>query len=192
MLKFWLGFLIAVVVIFVGGFLYVRFGLVDPRADIPINSLEATVAMPSLDAAVERRAPNIKNPIETTDANLIAGMKVYQANCAVCHGDINHPHGTLADSLYPRAPQFVEDAPDMPENQNYYIIQHGIRLSGMPGWKPVLSDQEIWQVTTFLSHMDKLPPQVSDAWKAAAGGAATGTSLSHPSSSTMDKKMHMQ
>lgn len=190
MLKFWLGFLIAVVVIFVGGFFYVRFGLVDPRADIPINSLEATVAMPSLDAAVERRAPDIRNPIEATDANLIAGMKVYQANCAVCHGDINHPHGMLADSLYPRAPQFVEDAPDMPENQNFYIIQHGIRLSGMPAWKPVLSDQEIWQVTTFLSHMDQLPPQVSEQWKSVAGGATEENPSSHPPS--MNPNMPMR
>lgn len=180
MLKFWLGFLIAVVVIFVGGFFYVRFGLVDPRADIPINSLEAGLAMPSLDAAVERREPNIKNPIEPNDANLIAGMKVYQANCAVCHGDINHPHGMLADSLYPRAPQFVEDAPDMPENQNYYIIEHGIRLSGMPAWKNVLDDQQMWQVTTFLRHMDRLPPDVSTQWKNAAGTTGQQPQLNAP------------
>lgn len=186
MRKFWLGFVIAVVIIFVGGFLYVRLGFVDPRADIAIDHLERDLAMPSLDAAVDRRAPDIKNPIEANDANLIAGMKVYQTNCASCHGDIHHPHGQLADSFYPRAPQFVEDAPDMPENQNFYIIQHGVRLSGMPAWKPVLNDQQMWQVTTFLSHMDKLPPQVSDAWKAMAGGS--GDETSSPHSSTMDMK----
>src|SRR5487761_289476 len=38
-------------------------------------------------------------------------------------------------------------------DQNFYIIQHGIRLSGMPAWKQSLSDQQIWQLTTFLSHM---------------------------------------
>jgi mono/diheme cytochrome c family protein len=97
-------------------------------------------------------------------------MKVYQTNCASCHGDIHQPHGTFADVLYPRAPQFVEDAPDMPENQNFYIIQHGVRLSGMPAWKRILNDQQIWQVTTFLSHMDKLPHQVATEWKTAAEG----------------------
>lgn len=189
MRKFWLGFVIAVVIVFlgfVGGFLYVRFGFVDPRADIEIGHLERDLAMPSLDAAVDRRAPDVKNPIEANDANLIAGMKVYQANCASCHGDIHHPHGQLADSFYPRAPQFVEDPPDMPENQNFYIIQHGVRLSGMPAWKPVLNDQQMWQVTTFLSHMDKLPAQVSDAWKTMAGGS--GNETSSPHSSTMDMK----
>lgn len=179
MRKFWLGLVIGIVALFVAGIFYVRFGFVNPRADIEVGHLERDLAMPSLDAAVDRLAPDIKNPIEANDANLIAGMKVYQANCASCHGDIQHPHGTLADSLYPRAPQFVEDAPDMPENQNFYIIEHGIRLSGMPAWKPVLSEQQMWQVTTFLSHMDKLPPNVSQEWKNAAGGTTSQPPLSN-------------
>jgi mono/diheme cytochrome c family protein len=70
----------------------------------------------------------------------------------------------------------------MPENQNFYIIQHGIRLSGMPAWKQTLSEQEMWQVTTFLSHMDKLPPQISDEWKAVAGSATNENSSSQPPS----------
>lgn len=170
MRNFWIGALTGIVVVALAGFSYVRFGFVDSRADIPINPLEQKIAMPSLDASVERRAPDIKNPIDSNDATLIAGMRIYQTNCAGCHGDVNHPRGALADALYPRPPQFVEDAPDMPENQNFYIIQHGIRLSGMPAWKQSLSDQQMWQVTTFLSHMDKLAPAVSDQWNVAAGG----------------------
>ena len=192
MRKVFLGFVIAVVVVLGAGFLCVRFGLMDPRADIPVNSLERRIAMPSLDAAVDRRAPDVQNPVQPTDANLIAGMKVYQTNCASCHGDIHQPHGMLADALYPRAPQFVEDTPDMPENQNFYIIQHGIRLSGMPAWKQVLNEQEMWQVTAFLSHMDKLPPQVSGAWKAVAGSSPNENSSSATSKMDMKDKNSMK
>lgn len=192
MRKVFLGFVIAVVVVLGAGFFCVRFGLMDPRADIPVNSLERRIAMPSLDAAVDRRAPEVQNPVQPTDANLIAGIKVYQTNCASCHGDIHHPHGMLADALYPRAPQFVEDTADMPENQNFYIIQHGIRLSGMPAWKQVLDEQEMWQVTAFLSHMDKLPPQVSDAWKAVAGSSPNGNSRSGASKMDMKDKNSMK
>ncbi len=172
MRKFLLGFITAVLVALLAAFLCIRFGLMDPRADIPVNALEQKIAMPALDAAIDRRAPKTRNPVEPTDANLIAGMKIYQTNCASCHGDINHPHGMFAEALYPRPPQFVEDAPDMPENQNFYIIEHGIRLSGMPAWKQSLSEPEMWRVTTFLSHMDKLPPLVSEQWKTAAGKGA--------------------
>ncbi len=181
MRDFVLGFLAAVFVGALAIFLYVRLGLVDPRADIPVNGLERKIAMPSLDASVERRAPKSMNPISPTDANLIAGMKIYQANCAGCHGDIDHPRAALADALYPRAPQFVEDAPDMLAYQNFYIVQHGIRLSGMPAWGQSLSEQQMWQVTMFLSHMDRLPAEVSEQWKAEAGAAA-GSPAPAPSS----------
>jgi mono/diheme cytochrome c family protein len=171
MIKFLLGFVLGVLVVLLGGYCYVRGGFVDPRADTEVGLLERKMAMPSLDAALDRHAPDAQNPIQPTDANLTAGMTIYQTNCANCHGDIHHLHGMFADALYPRAPQFVEDAPDMPENQNFYIIQHGVRLSGMTAWKQTLTEQEVWQVTTFLSHMDKLSPQVTTAWKTAAGGS---------------------
>jgi mono/diheme cytochrome c family protein len=185
MFKFLLGFAIAVVVVLTVGFCFVRLGFVDPRADRPVGWLESRIAMPSLDAAVDRRAPEAQNPIQPTVENLIAGMKIYQSNCAGCHGDIQHPHAEFGDAFYPRSPQFVQDAPDMPENQNLYIIQHGVRLSGMPAWNGTLSAQEIWQVTTFLSHMDKLPPQVSAAWKTAAGTVGANSS---PDASTLHQK----
>jgi hypothetical protein len=126
MTKFFLGFATGVVVIVGTAFCFVRFGFVDPRADIPVNSLESAISMPSLDSAIDRRASEARNPIFPTDDNLIAGMKIYPTNCSSCHGDVNHPHGTFADALYPRAHQFVEDVPDMPENENSYIVQHGI------------------------------------------------------------------
>ena len=133
--------------------------------------------MPALDASVDRRPPEAKNPIPATAVNLIAGMKLYQANCASCHGDIQRPDGMFADGFYPREPQFVEDAPDMPENQNFYIIQHGVRLSGMPAWDKILTQEQMWQLTTFLSQMDKLPPQVAAQWKQliAAGGSVSSS-----------------
>lgn len=194
MIRILIGLLFGIVVVLIAAFCYVRFGFVDPRADANIGALETKIAMPALDASVERRAPKIQNPLQPTEENLIAGMNIYQGTCAECHGDIQHPHDQFGDSFYPRAPQFVEDAPDMPENQNFYIIQHGVRLSGMPAWAKVLDERKIWQVTTFLSHMDKLPPSVSDAWKTAAK-ATDHTSVSNSGADTvpdkkMDKPMH--
>ena len=173
MLKFIVGLLVGIIIVLLVAFIYIRFGFADPRADIPVGTLEAKIAMPSLDAAVDRRAPEAHSPMQATDDNLLAGMKIYQVNCASCHGDILHPRSVLADALYPRAPQFLQDAPDMPENQNFYIIQHGIRLSGMPAWKGALNDNEVWQVTTFLSHMDRLSPDVTTNWKNAAREATS-------------------
>ena len=171
--KFVFGFIAGLVVALLGIFLWVRLGFVNPRADVPVSALEKYVAMPSLDAAEDRHAPEVRNPLQPTDDNLIAGMKVYETNCASCHGDTRRLDGMFPDALYPRAPLFVKDAPDMPENQNFYIIDHGVRLTGMPAWQKVLNEQDIWQVTTYLSYMDKLPPEVLAQWQADAGAAET-------------------
>jgi mono/diheme cytochrome c family protein len=52
----------------------------------------------------------------------------------------------------------MHDMADMPEHQNFYIIQHGIRWTAMPGWKSILNEQQTWQLVTFLSQMHNLPP----------------------------------
>ena len=174
MIRLLIGFLLGIALTLLVAFCYVRYGFVDPRADAEVGSLESKIAMPALDAAVDRRASDAKNPVQPTDENLTAGMNIYQQNCAECHGDIQCRQNPFGASFYPRAPQFLEDAPDMPENQNFYIIQHGVRLSGMPAWGPSLDDQKIWKLTTFLSHMGKLPPSVSAAWKTVASAPETG------------------
>lgn len=66
----------------------------------------------------------------------------------------------------------------------------------MPAWKQALNEQQMWQVTTFLSHMDKLPPQVSAAWKSATGGSQdedssrTGLKMETKDKGSMAMPMH--
>lgn len=137
--------------------LFVFMGFVNMRADKPPSKMETALAGHAMDASVARAAPKLTNPVTADEASLVAGARVYRDHCALCHGDPAHPKSPLADSLNPPAPQFATDMADMPEDQNFYILQHGIRWTGMPGWKNVLSEQQVWQTVTFLSHMDKLP-----------------------------------
>ncbi|MDE3153418.1 MAG: cytochrome c [Gemmatimonadota bacterium] len=166
MRAFVLGFVAATILIPAAAVTYVRLGFVDPRADIPVSAIEQRIAMPSLDASVERRAPRGAFDRDASDTALVAGMKTYEAHCASCHGDGARPDAALATALYPRPPQFVREAPDMPAHENFYIIKHGIRMSGMPAWGHVLSDREMRELTAFLSHMDRLPAPVDSDWKA--------------------------
>jgi mono/diheme cytochrome c family protein len=140
------------------GLLFALMGFVSMRADNPPSKLETTVAGHAMDASVARAAPKLANPVTADEVSLAAGARLYRDHCTLCHGDPAHPKSPLADSLNPPAPQFMNDMADMPENQNFYIVQHGIRWTAMPGWKNVLSERQIWQTVTFLSHMHELPP----------------------------------
>ena len=174
-MKFVLGCVVTLLVIFGGAYLFVHLGLVSFRADEAPGSFEQKIAMQALDASTDRHASSLKNPIQPTDANLIAGVQLYKSSCAGCHGDPSRPQSPEAHAFYPPVPQFMQDAPDMPDNSNFYIIKHGIKWTGMPGWENKLSDDDIWKVTTFLSQMTKLPPAVDQEWKSANARASATT-----------------
>jgi mono/diheme cytochrome c family protein len=146
-------------------------GMINIVADQPSSRLERRMAGTALDASVEKRAANLKNPLEATDSNLLEGMHIYVQNCAGCHGSPKEPESVFGSSFNPHAPQFMKSTPDMPDNQNFYITKHGVRLTGMPAWGKLFNDDQLWKVATFLSHMDKLPPAIDQEWRTSSAAA---------------------
>ncbi len=175
--KFLLGIVVTLVVLILGGLGFAMFGFMPTNADATPPRMEMRVAMPALDASMERHAPHIANPLSPTDQNLIDGMKLYTMNCAVCHGSLDRKPSPLAASFYPPPPNLISDPPDDPEWHIFYAIRTGVRYTGMPAWGKTLSEPDMWKLTSFLSHMDKLPPTVQEYWKTSFGAApeATGT-----------------
>src|ERR1700733_12984582 len=161
MQKFLWGILFTLLVIVVVGFLALRGGYFNFSADTETSSFEKKIAMSAMDKSTERRAPQASNPVQPNNDTLIAGASLYRDNCAGCHGDPSHMATQMGDSFNPPAPQFWMDAPDMPENENFYIIKHGVRWTGMPSWGKKLSDAQLGPVVTLPSHLDKLPDPVN-------------------------------
>ncbi len=162
------GVLITCAAAVLGGYLALRSGLIPANADSSPGALETWVAGTSLDATLQREAPKGPNPVALTDANLIAGIKLYGQHCAFCHGDAAGEDSatSVAKGLYPRPPQLATDGvEDDPEGYSFWKIKHGIRWTAMPSWKSKLTDKQIWTLALFLKHMDKLPPDADAAWK---------------------------
>lgn len=156
-MKGFIGGVVTMVLVPMLGLVFVLMGFVNMRADNPPSKMESTLAGHAMDASVARAAPKLTNPVAADEASLLAGARLYRDHCALCHGDPAHPKSSLADSLNPPPPQFMDEMADMPEYQNFYILEHGIRWTAMPGFKNVLTVQQIWQTVTFLSHMNDLP-----------------------------------
>jgi thiosulfate dehydrogenase len=163
--KFLLGIVFTIVIIFVGGFLMLKKGYMSMAADVEPLPFEKSLAMGAVDASTERHAVERKNPNSPSEENLVAGAQLYLNHCAGCHGVPSNPDAPFGRSFYPPVPAFFKDAPDMPENQNFYIIAHGIRWTGMPGWNKTLTEAQIWQVVTFLTNIEKLPPAASKVFE---------------------------
>ena len=171
MRNFLLGILCTVIVLAVAAWLSLKQGYIDFAADHPPSLLETKFAMAAVDASTEKRAPRSSDPVAPTDDNIAAGAKLYLDHCAGCHGIPSNPDSQFSRSFYPAVPAFFKDSPDMPEAQNFYIVQHGIRWTGMPAWGQTLSDDQIWQVVLFLSNIEKLPPAAQKLFGNSTEGA---------------------
>jgi mono/diheme cytochrome c family protein len=53
----------------------------------------------------------------------------------------------------------------MSEQQIYWIGKHGFRLTGMPAFTDMMTDDELWKTALFIKHMSQLPPAVEEAWR---------------------------
>lgn len=171
-----IGVVVTLLVLALGGFLAVEAGLIPANADAKPPHIERWMARTSLHAALSREAPKTPNPLPLNDENLIAGIKLYAANCAVCHGSAEAQPSNIAQGLYQKPPQLAKDGvEDDPDGVTFWKIAHGIRLTGMPAFGKNLNDNQIWQLTLFLKHMDGLPVAPKRVWKAVRTGAGTSS-----------------
>jgi thiosulfate dehydrogenase len=163
--KFILGIIVTLLVLVLGGLGFLLLGFMPTAANVEPPHLERRLANAAMDASMERHAPRVTNPLTPTDQNLEDGMKLYTINCALCHGGLDRKPSTLGPSFYPPAPNLVTDPSDDPEWHIFYTIRTGNRFTGMPAWDKTLAEQDMWKITMFLSHIEKLPPAVQDYWK---------------------------
>ena len=163
--KFLFGVIVTVLVLILAVIGIAVLGLFPTPANVEPPHLERHLAMSAVDASMDRHAPRVSNPLMPNDQNLIDGMKLYTMNCALCHGGLDRKPSTLAASFYPPPPNLVSDPPDDPEWHIFYTIRTGVRYTGMPAWDKTLTPDEMWKITMFLSHMDKLPPGAQEYWK---------------------------
>jgi mono/diheme cytochrome c family protein len=164
MKRYLLVFALGVVTFPALGIVVARLGLWPTRANIDPPSWERALAEPSLRASLKRHAPALKNPHPVSEETLLAGMKIFRTNCAGCHGEPGRPSSWGTKGFYPRVPQLADAPSQLSDAEMFFVVKNGIRYSGMGAWDGMISDNEIWQVATFLSNTKSLPEPVAAAW----------------------------
>jgi mono/diheme cytochrome c family protein len=154
---FFIGMLIGWIVLPLAALLYLRFGYVPVAVNGPVIPFEELLAGTAVQARIARDAPT-KAALPPSEENLVAGAKIYREQCIECHGLPGAAASSISKGMYPPPPQFFERKVmgNDPVGQNYWIVANGIRLTGMPGYKGALSDQQLWQVSQFLSNRGSL------------------------------------
>ena len=146
--------LIAAVVFLLGAAAVIHAGLYDVAATTPHWPATSWLLEVARTRSVKAQAASIVVPPGLTDpAEVIIGVEHYAAHCAVCHGAPGVPKGDIAHGLYPPPPDLAKAAPIYTPAELFWILKHGIKMTGMPAWSDH-SDDELWATVGFL---EKLP-----------------------------------
>src|SRR5579872_6205969 len=106
---FILGIIFTLVALAAAGYFALTSGAVPANADAPPGALEQFIAGTDLQAVLQREAPKEANPVPLTDANLIAGIRLYGTHCTICHGTAagEASASPIAKGEHPQPPQLA-------------------------------------------------------------------------------------
>ena len=145
-------FVLGLIIFPVFGLIGAVLGLIPTKATPRPPQWESQIATRALDASLEKRAKEVKNPVKPGDkVTLAAGAKLYEQQCSGCHGDAKGPSSWGTNDFYPRVPQFYQlKDNDLTPEEAYVAIHDGIRYSGMAAWGDQIPDSDIWKLANFV------------------------------------------
>ena len=112
----------------------------------------------NLEHAVARRAPAAELPAAADSSK---GAGVYQSICIYCHGAPNSPPEKWAQHMLPKPPKLWEEhmMHHMTDGEIFYIVSHGIRMTGMPAFGPDRTEMDVWNIVAYIRQLGQQSEQ---------------------------------
>jgi mono/diheme cytochrome c family protein len=152
------------------GFVYS--GIYYVGADRPHWSATTWLLNQARDRSIRAHGSGVAVPAGLDDGvRIVAGIAHFNEHCVVCHGAPGVERGDIANGLYPRPPNLADAARHYTPRELFWIVKHGIKMSGMPAWGDH-GDDELWATVAFLQQLVEMSPQ--DYAKLVAASRAQG------------------
>lgn len=143
--------LFAVGVLYVGYLIHRGFSSRDEP-----SGAERALARAVRDLSIPRAAARETNPWKAAPDNLQTARDIFRARCATCHGNDGRGRTPVGRNLYPKPPDLVlPTTQNLTDGEIHYIIQNGVRLTGMPAWgnpHEMLGDDS-WKLVLFVRYL---------------------------------------
>jgi mono/diheme cytochrome c family protein len=117
---------------------------------------ETSLANAAKDVTIPLQAGKMKNPLPETDEVLSQGQEVFLGSCAQCHGPDARGDTSLGRSMDP--PAMDLSSPHVQhwnDAELFWIIQNGVRLTGMPAWRSSISGDDTWRLARFIHNLPR-------------------------------------
>jgi len=155
---FLLGIIFAVVVAILTGLVLIRQGAGFSTRDRP-TAMERWAAQQARSMAMPADAKSKINPIPDTPEAIADGRAHWADHCFSCHANNGSGDTVMGKNMYPPAPDMrLPATQQLTDGELFYIIQNGIRLTGMPGWGTgsAHDEEDSWKLVHFIRHLPQL------------------------------------
>ena len=138
-------------------------GLYNIAADVPHTQPVYWLFETVRDRSVEARARDVVVPNDLNDPNRISrGAGQYADMCSGCHLAPGMKRTEISRGLYPRAPELRRKT-DLTSAEQFWVVKHGIKMTGMPAWGVTHDDDLLWDVVAFVRKLPELTPEQYEA-----------------------------
>jgi mono/diheme cytochrome c family protein len=145
-------------------------GLYNIAADVPHSQPVYWLFETARQRSVAARARDIVVPNDLDSADRISkGAGQYAEMCSNCHLAPGMQGTEISRGLYPRAPE-LRRGTELTTAEQFWVVKHGIKLTGMPAWGVTHDDDLLWDVVAFLQKLPKLTQEQYEALVKSAPG----------------------
>jgi mono/diheme cytochrome c family protein len=123
------------------------------------TAFEAIIARTARRTALPEDAREKENPVAESSEVLSEAEAHWAGHCAGCHANNGSGDTDMGKHMYPPAPDMrLPATQNRTDGELFYIIQNGIRLTGMPSWgsRTNRDDQDSWMLVRFIRHLPQL------------------------------------
>ncbi|MDO8678634.1 MAG: c-type cytochrome [Acidobacteriota bacterium] len=123
------------------------------------GGLETFAALTIRNIAIGRQARGLNNPVERSPEIIAGGRAHFADHCASCHANDGSGNTTIGKGLYPKVPDMrLARTQDLSDGELFYIIENGVRMTGMPAWGTGQPSGESasWHLVHFIRHLPEL------------------------------------
>lgn len=147
--QFWAGLIVGVAVSGIAGGL-IGVSMVGKKATVAPSDWEAFVVN-KLKTLKIPEAPSPATPIEMSEENVFEGGEHYNGHCAVCHDLDGGGDSKFAKAFNPPVADLTsEEVQRYSDGQLKWIVDNGIRFTGMPGWDDQIEDDTQWKIVYYM------------------------------------------
>lgn len=129
--------------------------------------------------SIENRAQQVALPEQFSDALIAEGARHYDGSCIHCHGAPGQEPAEWSRGMRPEPPLLVEGAAEWSSEEIHWIVENGIKMTGMPAFGPHHEPEEIEAITAFVTQLPGLSRQEYAALTGRAGGEGRAQAPAH-------------